>query len=413
MGFTNDMRNSIDYLNTFDITTFFDNSKSIICFKTDLEGNVLFENAAYRAILNYGEKNIESQIINPNLETLVNIDDIDIIFEGILTLRRDRANSSFDSKVCRRGNTLIFICEYNSTEIEMLYNQMTSNNLQINNMNRELIKTQFSLKNTIKELKDTQAKLIHSEKMNALGQLVAGVAHEINNPMAYVTSNIQIMEEYVITISNFLEALNNENMIDVDKLKKEFDIDYILSDILKLHEATFSGAKRVNEIVAQLRDFSKIDAIELNVCNIKECVDIALSIANTGIVEKGIKLVLNIEESPEIECYPAQLNQAFLNLIINAIQAIEKDGLITISLYEEEENVVFKIEDNGCGISSKDIDLIYDAFFTTKEAGKGVGLGLNMVYKSIKDLHQGEIKVESSLNEGTSFTVYIPKNIQR
>lgn len=404
------MINSIDYLNTFDITSFFNNSKSIICFKINVHGTVMFANEAYRTILKYEEKNIEANLQNPTLEDLVNIKDDHIIFDGILTLRKGEGFDSFYTKVSRSGDLFTFICEYNSAEIEMLYSRMSSNSTQINNMNRELIKTQFTLKNTIQELKDTQAMLIHSEKMNALGQLVAGVAHEINNPMAFVTGNIQVFEDYAKSIKDFITDISVNCDDKFEELKKQYDIDYILSDILSLQEATLGGANRVNTIVAQLRDFSKIDTLECLVCNLKECIDSAVVIANPEIVKQRIRLDLKLEDTTDIECYPAQLNQVFLNLIINAVQAIEEEGVITISLYEDDTTIFVKIEDDGCGILDEHISKIYDAFFTTKPPGKGVGLGLNMVYRSITELHQGEVIVESLIDHGTTFTIALPKN---
>ncbi len=387
-------------------------SKSVVCFKVDLKGNVLFSNDGYKKVLKYEEENIEQNMINPTLKQLVAHESQDVVFDGIITLRKDGPNSSFNAKVYRDGDTLIFLCEYDSSEVEDLYKKMSSNTGLINNMNRELLKTQFTLNNTIQELKETQALLIHSEKMNALGQLVAGIAHEINNPMGYVTGNIQVAEDYATSLISFIEALSVKGHEKFEDLKETYDVDYILADILNLLEATTEGAQRVNKIVAELRDFSRIDSSERNVCNIEECIKSALIIANSEIANKNLALKLVIEETTDIECYPAQLNQVFLNLIINAIQAVEEYGEISISLYEKETDIYIEIEDNGCGISDENKDRIYDAFFTTKGPGEGVGLGLNIVYKTIKDMHHGQVLCESTLNKGTKFILLLPKNVQ-
>ncbi len=392
-----------------DFKAFLLNSKSIICFSLDYEGNVLFCNEGYKRILGYCEKNIKDNLINPAFQSLITDSKDNLIFSGIITLKKNKQNSSYVSQVYKSHEELLFLCEYDGLEVETLFKEMASSTLSINNMNRELIKKEILLNNTISQLKDTQAMLIHSEKMNALGQLVAGIAHEINNPMAYVMSNVEIMGEYFSSLKEFFEDYEKEKTVNIQSLKEKHDIDYILEDFSNLQKVTLEGGERIKRIVSELRDYSRIDSSEKSLCNIRDCIMDSLSIANPEIKRNSIKLDLNFSETSDIECYPAQLNQVFLNMIINAVQATGEMGNIIITLYEKEKLIFVEIEDNGTGIIDENKSKIFEPFFTTKPQGKGVGLGLSLSYKIIKDMHKGEIRFESNTGKGTKFTISIPK----
>lgn len=394
----------------FDYKHFIFSSKSIVCFALDLEGNVLFSNEGYKNVLNYAEANIAVNLINPTFASLVNeINNDELIFNDIITFKKEPLNSSFVAKVFKDGNKLFFLCEYDALEVETLYKEMSTNTSLINNINRELIKKELMLKNTIKELKETQSMLIHSEKMNALGQLVAGIAHEMNNPMAYVIGNIQVMDEYINALTSFFREHETEFLENIKSLKEKYDIDYILTDFPALQKSSLDGAERVRKIISELRDYSRIDSSEMIFCNIKECINSALTIANSEIKSNAIDLHVNFSGTEDIECYPAQLNQVFLNIIVNAIQAVGNKGQLIINLFEKDNHIIAEIVDNGPGISDENKTKIFEPFFTTKPPGKGVGLGLNLAYKIIKDMHRGEITFESELGKGTKFKIAIPK----
>ena len=301
------------------------------------------------------------------------------------------------------------MCEYDGLEVETLFKEMSSNTQSINNMNRELIKKEIMLNKAISQLKETQAMLIHSEKMNALGQLVAGVAHEINNPMAYVMSNVEIMGGYFNSIKDFFEDYEKEKIEDIQNIKNKHDIDYILQDAFVLQKSTLEGGERIKKIVSELRDYSRIDASEKSFCNISECIMSCLNIARPEIKRNAIKLDLNFSETSDIECYPSHLNQVFLNMIINAIQSTGENGNVIIKLYEKENYIIVEIEDNGTGILDENKNKIFEPFFTTKPKGIGMGLGLNLSYRIIKDMHKGEICFASIAGKGTIFTISIPK----
>jgi two-component system, NtrC family, sensor kinase len=261
------------------------NSKSIICFLLDFKGNVLFCNEGYKRILGYSEKNIKDYLINPLFQSLIIHFDDHLIFDGIITFKKRSLNASYVSQIYKCSEGLFFVCEYDSLELETLFNEMSSNTLLINNMNRELIKKEIMLKNTISQLKETQAMLIHSEKMSALGQLVAGMAHEINNPMAYVISNVEMMEQYFYSLKEFIEDSEKENMLNLQSLKEKHDIDYILEDFVALYKATLEGGERIKKIVSELRDYSRIDSSEKNIINVEKCIMSALNIAKPELKE--------------------------------------------------------------------------------------------------------------------------------
>jgi len=377
----------------------------------DLAGNVLFFNEGYTRILGYSEKNIKNRMVNPELDALVLDAKDGLIFSGIFTLKKKSLNSSFQTKIYKLGNELCFLCEYDGLEVENLFKIMSTNTLVINNMNRQLIKKEMMLKNTIAELKEIQAMLILSEKLNALGQLVAGIAHEINNPMAYVMANVEIMEQYSTSLKAFFDDCEKEK-INIENLKEKYDINYILEDSPALQKATLEGGERIKKIVLELRDYARIDTSEKSYSNIAECIKSCVNIANPEIKRENIDLELNLAETAEIECFPSQLNQVFLNIIVNAVQATGEKGKVVINSYENEKFVVVEIKDNGPGIPDAVKSKIFLPFFTTKLPGKGVGLGLNLAYKIIKDMHKGEIGVHSIVGQGTTFTISIPKGVK-
>lgn len=389
--------------------TFILNSKSVICFSLDFEGNVLFRNEGYNRILGYTENNIKDNLINPLFQTLIIDSKNSLVFNGIITLKKAHLNSSYVSRIYKFSDELFFLCEYDGLEVENLFKEISSSYLSINNLNRELIKKEIMIKNSMAKLKETQAMLIQSEKMNAMGQLVAGVAHEINNPMAYVMSNVEVMGQYFQSIKEFFIDFKKEKISDIQKLKEKHGMDYILGDFPELQKSTLEGGERIKNIISDLRDYSRIDSSEKSFTNISKCIMSSLNIANPEMKINHINLKLNFSETSDIECYPAQLNQVFLNIIVNAIQATGEKGNIVINLYQNENSIFVEIEDNGSGISDENKDKIFDPFFTTKPPGKGMGLGLNLSYKIIKDMHNGTICFDSIVGKGTIFTISIPK----
>ena len=270
------------------------------------------------------------------------------------------------------------------------------------------------LQKTVQDLKDTQFKLVQSEKLASIGQLAAGVAHEINNPMGFITSNLGTLSNYIEKFNNFIDAQSeiihsagSKQANDyIEQKSTSLKIDYIREDIEDLIKESLDGADRVRNIVLNLKRFSRVDDAEFQDANINECIESTLNIAWNEIKYKA-ELKKNFGKIPLTKCYPQQINQVFMNLLLNAAHAIDKYGIIDIATWKSNGHINVSISDNGCGIPEKNIKMIFEPFYTTKETGKGTGLGLSISYDIIKN-HKGDITVESTMGQGTTFTVSIP-----
>lgn len=284
----------------------------------------------------------------------------------------------------------------------------------------ELYEANQSLLEAFNKLKDQKAQILHQEKLASIGQLSAGVAHEINNPLAYIKSNLNSLESYVGDISAIFSiyeetiqkiSKNNENreeyIASLDAVKKERDLAFILQDIVDLVGDCVDGANKVHEIVKGLKSFSRRDEEDEPVC-----VDVNQCLENTiKLIWNEIKYKANLEKDlGDIPCVmgrPGNLSQVFLNLIVNASHAIEESGTIAIKSSVIGKAVVIEIADNGSGMDSDTMTKIFDPFFTTKKQGEGTGLGLSISHGIIKK-HGGEILVDSVQGEGTVFSIYLP-----
>jgi signal transduction histidine kinase len=249
------------------------------------------------------------------------------------------------------------------------------------------------------ELKNTQAQLIHSEKMASLGQLVAGISHELNNPIGFIYANIKQLKTYTDKIEEFTKNLTDENNDQIPS---------ILPDIKNLIEDTIHGSQMVKELVDNLRRFSHLDQAEWKEVDIHEGIESSLMILNPQI-KHHIRVEKIYNAKRRIDCNPGQINQVFLNLLANAAQAINGEGTISIKTSEVEKYMTIEITDDGIGIPANIIDKIFDPFFTTKDVGKGTGLGLSISYSIIKN-HGGKIEIKSKIGKGSTFTVTLPFN---
>jgi two-component system, NtrC family, sensor kinase len=275
------------------------------------------------------------------------------------------------------------------------------------------------LRNAYAELQSAQSQVLQQEKMASIGQLAAGVAHEINNPMGFIISNLGSLQKYIMRVSEFVQIqaeaidLLSEQHPDTESilnnlqhLKQSLKLDFILEDTNNLIAESLQGADRVKCIVQDLKNFSRIDETELKEADINAGLESTINIVWN---ELKYKTTLDKEygDIPLIQCNPGQLNQVFMNILINAAQAIEKQGEIRVRSWYENGHVFISISDTGCGIPQDKVHRIFEPFFTTKEIGKGTGLGLSIAYDIIKK-HHGELKVESTVGEGTTFIIKIP-----
>ncbi|MEW6326131.1 MAG: response regulator [Thermodesulfobacteriota bacterium] len=275
------------------------------------------------------------------------------------------------------------------------------------------------------EQKKAHIQVLHSEKMASIGQLAAGVAHEINNPTAFVDSNLRTLSTYQDDINmlireyrkltrDFEDSTAQEERLTLlpEQVKRilafesEVDIDFILKDISDLIEQSLQGTERIKKIVIDLKDFAHPGEDELKYTDIHKCLDTTLNIVWNELKYKAT-VIRDYGDIPEVKCYPRQLSQVFMNILVNAAQAIEDKGEIKIATKPIDRAVEIAISDTGVGIPKENLSRIFEAFFTTKKAGKGTGLGLSLVYSIIKK-HNGTIDVESTAGKGTKFTLRIP-----
>ena len=233
---------------------------------------------------------------------------------------------------------------------------------------------------------------MQSEKLRSLGQLVAGVAHELNNPIGFVHANLKLLEEFVVK----LEAAREEGL-DTSKIREAID---------KLLSRSLEGTDRVKQIVMDLRTFSRMDQAELQSVDLHEEIDRTLALMEPRL-KGGISVVREYGDLPEVRCYPRQLNQVFLNLLMNACDVLDAGGHITVKTQRTGQGVRLEFKDDGPGIPHDIRSRIFDPFFTTKPVGQGTGLGLSLSH-GIIDRHGGRIQIDSPADGGTSFVIDLP-----
>ncbi len=266
---------------------------------------------------------------------------------------------------------------------------------------------------------DMERQLIQSEKMASVGQLSAGIAHEINNPISFITSNLGTMGEYVNDVASLLAQYRDfTRMVDVEDdllrskqhelaaLEDELQGGSLLKELEDVVAESLEGADRIKKIVQDLKSFAHPGEDKLKEMDINQGLESTLNIAWNELKYK-VEVCKEYGDLPPVLCFPQQINQVFMNILVNAGQAIEKDGVMTIHTSHQRDMVVISITDNGSGIKKEDIAHIFDPFFTTKEVGKGTGLGLNVAYNIIKK-HGGTLTVESIVGQGTTFTISLP-----
>jgi len=276
--------------------------------------------------------------------------------------------------------------------------------------------------NNIKKIND---ELMHKEKLISLGTIVAEIAHEINNPVAFLSSNLDTLKNFLGKIKMFMcscesefdKVIANEITIEqeiesIHKLRQGAKIDYVLESLDEIIDESKEGIKRVSEIVFNLKNFAKDDSQEVKSSeDLEKLIEESLSFLN-GKIKSGIEVIKNFEEIPPLLCSKNQLEQVFINLLDNARYSVEKKGhadkKITISIYKKGKNACIEISDNGVGIENNKINRIFDPFFTTKGHGEGTGLGLSIAYEIITKKHKGKISVESKRGIGTKFIIKIP-----
>jgi signal transduction histidine kinase len=330
-------------------------------------------------------------------------------------------------------NTALADAEKLTTELTQQRAELRKT-LQIKENITEIAQTQAKkLEQSLKELQQTQSQLIQAEKMSGLGQLVAGVAHEINNPVNFIYGNLRYLDDYINDLMQLLRLYQQFYSHPVPAIKDyivKIELDFLIDDLPKIIKSMKVGAERISEIVLSLRNFSRLDEAEMKKVDIHEGLDSTLLILQNRFKEKvngaALEVIKNYGNVPLVECYAGQLNQVFMNIISNAIDAFESSNnkhclleiknnprKITITTEVIETNVVIRIADNGLGIKESVKERLFDPFFTTKPVGKGTGLGLSISYQIVVDKHKGKLRCVSEPGQGAEFYIEIPLSIDQ
>jgi len=336
------------------------------------------------------------------------------------------------------ASLLLTIIAIIGNKLRKSYRSLNNSNLELNRVNEELKNFNDTLESKVKrrtrvlndtlaKLKNSQAQLVQSAKMASMGQMVAGIAHEINTPLGYVTSNVDIVESALWSMNELIDSfetiIEQLQVIEIDDqaLKEQIkDINGRLTamatynykeELSQLIDDMKYGLDSISEMVVNLKDFSRMDRAAYATCDIHQSIESSLKVANNNI-KNTCTVVKEFGELPPIQCKPSQINQVLLNLINNACDAIKdktggKPGIIKIHTYCDVRNVFIECQDNGMGIDDSVRKRIFDPFFTTKDVGKGTGLGLSISHKIITD-HKGTMKLASKKGVGTKFVIKLP-----
>lgn len=301
---------------------------------------------------------------------------------------------------------------------EQLEERVKQRTAAVEQANQKLLANNVELKQLNEKLESAHTQLLQSEKMASIGQLAAGVAHEINNPVGFVNSNLGTLGKYITSMFNVISAYETaeakvgpNTCPEVSQIKKAVDFNYLKEDIPSLLKESQDGLARVTRIVQDLKDFSHVDEAGWQQASLEQGIDSTLNVVANEIKYKA-EVVKQYAGLPDVECMPSQLNQVFMNLLVNAAQAIDKKGTITVRTGKSGDEVWVEVEDTGKGIPAEHLNRIFDPFFTTKPIGKGTGLGLSLSY-GIVQKHHGRIEVTSEVGKGSRFRIWLPVHQQQ
>jgi signal transduction histidine kinase len=307
-----------------------------------------------------------------------------------------------------------------ATQIQGSFTQLEQTNIQLEDRTNTLEKA-------LVDLKQSQMQLVQSEKLSSLGQLVAGIAHEINNPVSFIYGNLQPGHQYIQDLLDLIALYQQEYETNeaIAKKSQQIELDYLVEDLPRLWESLKVGADRIRDIVLSLRTFSRTDEAELKAVSLQAGIDSTLMILRnrwkTQDFRPAIEIIKQYDEMPLVECYAGQMNQVFMNILVNAIDALdERDEKRTFNECEESPSTIWisatvidewaqiTIADNGTGMSEATQKQLFDPFYTTKPIGKGTGLGMSISHQIITECHNGQLHCDSMLGEGSKFVIRIP-----
>ncbi|WP_322681057.1 MULTISPECIES: response regulator [unclassified Nostoc] len=403
---------------------------------TNVGFKVITENDATRAI----------QLVEDKLPDLILLDVMMPVMDGFEACRMLKenpltcdvpvmfmtANSDTDSKVKGLNIGAVDYITKPFHEEELLARIKT--HLQLRNLTktleRRVAERTAALSKALKDLQESQLQLVQTEKMSALGQLVAGVAHEINNPVGFIHGNLGHASVYFQDMINLIDLYQQHYPNPFPEIQEEIaaiDLKYILTDLPNLISSMKEGVQRIRDISTSLRTFSRSDSDRKVSCNIHDGIDSTIMILKhrfkASEERPDIQIIKDYHNLPELECFIGQLNQVFMNLLANAIDALEESNigrtyieieanpnqvLIQTSLTEDKNHILIRIKDNGLGMSDDVQKKIFDHLFTTKSVGKGTGLGLSIARQIVVEKHGGTLEVNSTLGQGSEFIIKLP-----
>jgi len=336
--------------------------------------------------------------------TKIIINPIQNMIDGTKQLAKGNLSTRLESTNYMEINELITTYNKMAGSLQSLYTELEQ---KVEERTKEL-----KLAND--ELKNTQTMMVHSEKMRSLGQLVAGITHEINNPINFIHGNMLHLKNYTVSLINLIELyesleedLSDDKKLELKNLKDKIELDFLKEDLPMLIKSCQEGTERTKNIILDLKNFSRLDERVLNNINLEKEIDTTLNILNNKIKNK-IEIIKEYDQDiPCIEGFGGQLNQVFMNILDNACYSIEKTGKIYIRLKKNKNGVIIEFEDTGTGMNSEQLEKIFEPFYTTKEVGEGSGMGMSISYKVIQN-HQGTITLNSQLGKGTIFKIQLP-----
>ncbi|MEP6582314.1 ATP-binding protein, partial [Microcoleus vaginatus GB2-A3] len=413
---------------------------SLINYVARTKENVVLNNAAKEGIFVKDSYIIKAQVKSILCTPVINQNKL----LGIIYLENNLTVGAFTSArleivkilstqiVISLENALLYknLEEYSRT----LEEKVEERTFELSEKNDKLKDQAIKLQKALDELKQAQAQLIQTEKMSSLGQLVAGVAHEINNPVNFIYGNLNHAKEYseqLLHLITLYQHSNSSPKPDIEDYIEEIDLEYLLEDLPKIFSSMQLGASRIREIVLSLRNFSRLDEADMKSVDVHEGIESTLLILRNRLQKKAdhsaIQVIKKYGKLPLVECYPGQLNQVFMNIIANGIDALEerdthrsptqiKENYSTILIVTEVidcDRVRIRIADNGTGVTEEVRSKLFDPFFTTKPVGSGTGLGLSISYQIVVEKHGGQLNCVSAPGQGAEFIIEIPVNQQK
>lgn len=298
-----------------------------------------------------------------------------------------------------------------SEENRNLAEMLEQRTRELHEANENLAREQQELTLLLKKVEEAQQQLLQSEKMAAIGQLAAGVAHEINNPIGFVNSNLGTLKTYIDRLMRLVDAYESVagggDPALLEKVRREADLEFLREDLPSLVQESHEGLGRVTKIVQDLKDFSHVDQAELQDADLNAGLESTLNVVWNELKYKA-EVIRELGDMPPVPCVPAQINQVFMNLLVNAAQAIEQRGKIIVRSGLENGFAWVEIEDTGKGMTEEVRRRIFEPFYTTKPVGQGTGLGLSISYDIVVKKHGGRLDVSSTPGVGTRFKVWLP-----